>query len=67
MAREYLSLSGVPLEMTDKDRIICIIGDLPWIEERQLNGRAVVGMLNAVKIKRALQEEGFEIVRKQIP
>lgn len=63
MARVFRSLSDQPMEITDADRILCIIMDLPSRPMKDLRGQEVIGVHSAVEIRDALRDEGFEIVR----
>jgi len=60
----FKSLSGQPMEVSDKDRILLTIMDLPYDEVTNMAGDKVIG-LNAIKIVEALKEEGFVILRKR--
>lgn len=62
MARVFRSLSGKTMELTDEDRILCIIMDTPWRTTTDIAGIKIVGQ-TAFDIRDALREEGFEIVR----
>jgi hypothetical protein len=63
MTREFRSLSGEPMEMSDSDRILCIISDERWRQTSKLDGTKVVGPETALMIREALRAEGFEILR----
>lgn len=60
------SLSGVEMVVRDDDRILLAIMDTkagPFTSD--IDGNKLIGPTNAVAIRNALKEAGFEIVRQK--
>lgn len=61
--KTFYSMSGIPLNLTDEDRALCVICEIPYSRTTNLDGKEILGAEMAIKIRNALREEGLGIRR----